>query len=70
MQVFDTSPKLNVSQNTKTNSSYRGDVCFEGPCLISLSVTQNNFWLVAESNLDRVRLNSITLNEKYEIKKV
>ena len=26
MQVFDNSPKVNVSPNTKTNSSYRGDV--------------------------------------------
>ena len=53
MQVFDTSPKLNVSQNTETNSTLRGDAWFEGPCLISLSVTQNNFWLVAKSDLEK-----------------
>ena len=39
MQVFDNSPKLNASLNTKTNSSYRSDVWFEGPCPVSLSVT-------------------------------
>ena len=73
MQVFDTSPKLSGSHNTKTNSSYRGDAWLEGPCLISLSVTQNNCWLVAVSNLEkryRLRLKSIALNEKYEINKI
>ena len=53
MQVFDTSPKLNVSHNAETNSSKRGDMWFEGPCPISLSMTQNNFGLVTESNLEK-----------------
>ena len=53
MQLFDTSPKLNVSHNTETNSSYRGNVWFEGPCLISLSVAQKNCWLIAESKLEK-----------------
>ena len=53
LQVFDTPPKLNVSHSTETNSSQRGGVWFEGSCLISLSVTQNKCWLVAESNFEK-----------------
>ena len=30
----------------------RGEIWFEGPCPISLSVGQNNCWLVPESNLE------------------
>ena len=46
MQVFDTSPKLNVGHNTETNSSQSSDVWFEGPCPISLSVKKATFgWL-------------------------
>ena len=65
MQVFDTSLKLNIIHNTETNNSWRGEVWFEGPCRISLSGTQNNYWLVT------VRLESIALLQKLqnEIKK-
>ena len=63
MQVFDTSPKVNVNHNTETNSSERGDVWFACPCSILLLVTQINFWLVAKSNLERKRIQSST--QKY-----
>ena len=33
--------------------AWRGRVWFEDPCPISLSVMQNNPWLVAESNLTK-----------------
>ena len=47
----------------------------EGPCPILLSVTQNNFWLVAESNVEkkyRVQPKSIALLQKLQnkIKKI
>ena len=60
LQVFDTSPRLNSSHTTENNSSWRGGVWFEGPCPISLSVTQNNCWLVAEGNLEK-KIQSSTL---------
>ena len=71
LQVFDTSPKLNVSHSTKTNSSQRGGVWFEGPCPISLSVKQIKCQLAAESNLEkktRVRVKSIALLQNCKIK--
>ena len=73
MQVFDTSPKLNVGHNTETNSSQSSDVWFEGPCPISLSVKKATFgWLqrATQKKRYRVRLKSITLDEKYEIKNI
>ena len=75
LQVFDTSPKLNLIHTTETNSSQRSGVWFEGPCPISLSVTQNNCWLVAEGNLEK-KIQSSTLKNstpskvQNEIKKI
>ena len=46
--------KLNLSYCTETNSSYGGlSMVFEGPCLILVSVTENNYCLVAEGNLEK-----------------
>ena len=50
LQVFNTSQKLHA---TECNSSERGEIRFEGPRPISLSVAQNNCWLVPESNLEQ-----------------
>ena len=71
LQVFDTSPKLNVSHTTETNSSYRSGIWFKGPCLIFLSVTQNNCWLAAESNFEKengIWLKSIALIQSFKMK--
>ena len=38
---------------TECNSSQRGEIRFEGLRPISLSVAQNNCWLVPESNLEQ-----------------
>ena len=53
LQVFDALPNLNVSHITETNGSWRSEVWYEGPCPTSLSVAQNNCWLVVESNLEK-----------------
>ena len=50
LQVFNTSQKLHA---TECNSSQRGEIRFEGPRPILLSVAQNNCWLVPESNLEQ-----------------
>ena len=50
LQVFNTSQKLYA---TECNSSQRGEIRFEGPRPILLSVAQNNCWLVPESNLEQ-----------------
>ena len=44
-----------------------GGAWLEGSCPISLSVTQNNCWLVAESNLEK-KIQSLTQKYRYPFK--
>ena len=71
LQVIGTSPKLNVSHSTEGNSSQRGGVWFKGYCPISLSVTQNNCWLVQRTTckkICRVRLKCMVLLQNCKMK--
>ena len=58
LQVFNTSQKLHA---TECNSSQRDEIRFEGPRPISLSMAQNNCWLVPESNLEQ-KIQSSTIS--------
>ena len=46
--------KSQFNHCTETNSSEGRWVWFEGPCPIPVSVSQNNYWLVAEGNLENL----------------